>query len=78
MEGNKPMILKAIPKTSSIVKFLALLSPACLVMSGTQDIPSQLLFIAKRREHGGVVFVRETLIDSILGSAARNIVWICN
>jgi hypothetical protein len=31
MEGSKPMILKAMPKTSIMVKFLALLSQAWLV-----------------------------------------------
>jgi hypothetical protein len=75
MDGNKPMILKAIPKTSSIVKFLALLSEAWLE-SGNQDLPSQLLLIAKRREHGGIILAREALINSIMGSAARSLLWI--
>jgi hypothetical protein len=77
MEGSKPMILKAMPKTSIIVKFLALLSQEWLV-SSTQDLPSQLLFIAKRCEHGGIVFARETLISSFMRSAARGLVWICS
>jgi len=76
MEGNKPMILKAMPKTSIIVKFLALVSQALLV-SDAQDLPSQLLLIAKRREHGSIVFIREALINSIVGSAARGLIWIC-
>lgn len=75
MEGNKPIILNAMPKTSIIVKFLALLSQALLV-SGAQDLPSQLLLVAKRREHGGIVLIREALINSIMGSAARSLVWI--
>ena len=76
MEGNKPMILKAMPKTSIIVKFLALLSQARLV-SGSQNLPSQFLFIAKRRKHGGVVLVRKALIHSIIRSATRSLVCIC-
>ena len=55
IEGSNPMILKAMPKTSIIVKFLALLSKAWLAISDTQDLPSQLLFIAERRENGGIV-----------------------
>lgn len=47
---------------------------ACI--SGAQDLPSQFLFVAKRREHGGVIFVREALINGIVRSTARSFVWI--
>ena len=75
MEGNKPIILNAMPKTSIIVKFLALLSQALLV-SGAQDLPSQLLLVAKRREHSGIILIREALINSIMRSTACSLVWI--
>lgn len=78
MEGSKPMILKAMPKTSIIVKFLALLSKAWLTISDTQDLPSQLLFIAKRRENGGIVLAGKALINIIMRSATRSLVWICS
>lgn len=78
IEGSNPMILKAMPKTSIIVKFLALLSKAWLAISGTQDLPSQLLFIAKRRKHGCIVFARKALINSIVGSATRSLIGICS
>jgi hypothetical protein len=32
------------------------------------------LFVAKRREHGGVIFVREALINGIVRSTARSFV----
>lgn len=78
IEGSNPMILKAMPKTSIIVKFLALLSKAWLAISDTQDLPSQLLFIAERRENGGIVLVRKALINAIMGSAARSLIGICS
>ena len=45
-------------------------------ISGAQDLPSQFLFVAKRREHSSVILARETLINSIVGSSARGRVWI--
>lgn len=78
IEGSNPMILKAMPKTSIIVKFLALLSKAWLAISDIQDLPSQLLFIAKRRKNSGIILAGEVLINSIVRSAARSLIGICS